>query len=82
VRAQRNPWVWLSLAALLVSAACGNNKAGRAIVLPDGGGTSDGSVDQTTDAAPLRACLEAPTLLPRPPQGTLPCDLVPPGLVL
>ena len=81
MRAQRNPWVWLSLAALLVSAACGNNKTG-ATVVPDGGGTPDGSADQTTDAAPLRARLEAPTLLPRPPQGALPCDLIPPGLVL
>jgi hypothetical protein len=30
----------------------------------------------------LRACLDAPTTLPRPPSGTLPCELIPPDLEL
>lgn len=79
MRAKRSPWLWASLAALLTCAACGSKKPSGSAILPDGGGTTDGT---TTDAAPLRACLESPTLLPRPPEGTLPCDLIPPDLVL
>ncbi|HYQ26410.1 MAG TPA: hypothetical protein VER04_04300 [Polyangiaceae bacterium] len=30
----------------------------------------------------LRACLELPEQLPRPPAGRLPCELIPPGLSL
>lgn len=32
-----------------------------------------------TDASPLKACLDQPTDLPRPPSGQLPCELLPPG---
>jgi len=28
------------------------------------------------------ACLDRPGQLPRPPQGGLPCELIPPGLTL
>ena len=30
----------------------------------------------------LRACLERPDQLPRPPASRLPCELIPPGLAL
>ena len=30
----------------------------------------------------LAACLDAPDALPRPPSGALPCEYIPPGLVL
>jgi hypothetical protein len=29
--------------------------------------------------AALKACLEQPNALPRPPSGQLPCELLPPG---
>jgi hypothetical protein len=35
----------------------------------------DGSV-----AAPSTGCLDQPGALERPPAGSLPCDLIPPGL--
>jgi hypothetical protein len=53
-------------------------------------GASDRSADATIDAntseggasSGLKACLDQPNELPRPPAGQLPCDLIPPGLTL
>jgi len=56
---------------VVLAASCGTPKTTLTTVIPDGGAM-----------APLRACLESPTVLPRPPAGTLPCDLIPPDLVL
>jgi len=80
VRSRSTPWVWVGLAALLLTAAdCGSKKPGRPA---DGGTGADSSADQTADGGPLRACLDSPSTLPRPPAATLPCELIPPGLVL
>jgi len=43
------------------------------------------STDSNADgpgAAELGSCLEQPGELARPPEGRLPCDLIPPGLAL
>jgi hypothetical protein len=59
------------LAALLVG-ACGDNTDGA---------TGDAGVhDAPVDADPqaLAPCLDTPTQLARPPEGVLPCDLLPP----
>jgi hypothetical protein len=34
------------------------------------------------DGSSLKACLERPSDLPRPPINRLPCELIPPGLEL
>ena len=62
-----------ALAAVLVT-ACGDNLS------PPPGGDDDAAVD----AAPttIGPCLDRPEDLPRPPTGTLPCELIPPGLTL
>jgi hypothetical protein len=52
--------------ALVAAAACGDNIKQN----PD---------DAGVDAAPLVGCLDEPGI-PVAPNGTLPCDLVPPGL--
>jgi hypothetical protein len=57
--------------ALVVAAGCGTPKTALTTAAPNGGTTP-----------PLRACLESPTVLPRPPAGTLPCELIPPDLAL
>lgn len=45
--------------------------------------SGDDAVDGTHPAdGALEACLERPGGLPRPPQGRLPCELIPPGLAL
>lgn len=73
MRPRHGTWLWAAiLASLLVS--CGKNKLSVA---------TDGAADGTPDgAAGLAACLEVPTVLPRPPQDRLPCELIPPGLSL
>jgi hypothetical protein len=38
--------------------------------------------EPTSDDGTLKACLDRPSDLPRPPVGRLPCELIPPGLVL
>ncbi|HYQ44659.1 MAG TPA: hypothetical protein VER11_21895 [Polyangiaceae bacterium] len=40
----------------------------------DGSGNASGTT--------VSGCIERPDTLPRPPAGTLPCDLIPPGLSL
>ena len=57
----------LVLIALL--AACGDNRKA-----PVGGDAGLPTAKQ--------ACLDRPDVLPRPPTGALPCELLPPGLVL
>jgi len=69
-------------AVLLVALAssCGNNK-------PQGSGTGGhpgaGGTPGTGGAGgagPLRACVDRPGEVPRPPADGLPCELIPPGL--
>jgi hypothetical protein len=62
-------------------AACGDNQR------PSSGGEADAApieTDAGVDGASstLGACLDRPTDLARPPTGHLPCELIPPGLVL
>jgi hypothetical protein len=44
-----------------------------------GAGGAAGSGGSASASAP---CLDQPTDLPRPPEGRLPCELIPPGLRL
>lgn len=54
------------------------------VLPPDGGAPLDGprpdgpAADGPMPGA-LAACLESPTELPRPPSGSLPCELIPPS---
>jgi hypothetical protein len=59
------------LGALLLAAHLGACKSGDSAL-----GNPTPSVDT------LRACLDRPVDLPRPPAGNLPCELIPPGLSL
>jgi len=82
----------LGLAALLVAisigGACGGGKAaprdGAAGTGGSGIGGIGGSVGGAGGAADggLVGCLERPGTLDRPPNGQLPCELIPPGLRL
>lgn len=45
------------------------------------GKSKPAATDSGTTPA-LSACLDRPETLPRPPQDTLPCELIPPGLSL
>lgn len=65
----------LILAAALLVGACGDNIKGTP---PGEAGPDDAPV---ADAGPeaLAPCLDRPTDLPRPPDGVLPCELLPPG---
>jgi hypothetical protein len=45
-------------------------------------GCSKAKTDDGEETAPLKACVESPDKLPRPPTGKLPCELIPPGLKL
>lgn len=74
----RRSWMCALFAA---AAACGDNLAGAgddAAPPP-----IDAAVDAPVDAPPgVTACaLDRPGELPRPPAGTLPCELLPPGFV-
>jgi hypothetical protein len=61
---------WLALAI-----ACGDNTK---VVNDDAGVTPDAPTDGPTALAP---CLDRPTDLPQP-STQLPCDMLPPGVVL
>jgi hypothetical protein len=85
----------LILAASLF-ASCKDDKGtpADAAAAMDGSAVDGGAADRTIDAAVdantseggtssgLKACLERPDELPRPPMGQLPCELIPPGLTL
>jgi hypothetical protein len=50
---------------------------------PDLGAAGTGGPDgSTTPDGKLAGCLDRPGSLPTPPAGALPCELIPPGLVL
>ncbi|HVV87441.1 MAG TPA: hypothetical protein VHE35_30575 [Kofleriaceae bacterium] len=72
----------LLAAGLLAFGACGDN---RGTAPGDAAAAIDAAtpIDAGPDAAPasLAPCLDRPTDLPRPTTG-LPCELLPPGLVL
>jgi hypothetical protein len=67
--------------ALLALGACGDNLSGSS----DDAATPeiDAAGDAPIAAPPgLTSCaLDRPGELPRPPSGTLPCELLPPGFV-
>lgn len=65
--AHRARWPLIAVALLLSVAACDSN---------------DAPIDDEPADGALKACLERPGELPRPPRGQLPCELVPPGLSL
>jgi len=71
---------WPLLAVALV-ASCGKDDA-PGNPAPDGGSSSSAATG-TGGGAPgdggLVPCLDRPTELERPPNGELPCDLLPPG---
>jgi hypothetical protein len=67
---------------VVLLAACGDNHRPPA---PDvEADAAPVETDAGIDGAPstLGACLDRPTDLARPPTGHLPCELIPPGLVL
>jgi hypothetical protein len=59
----------LALAGLLLLGGC-----------PDAAQTGDAAIP--ADGGAFTGCLDRPTELPRPPTGTLPCELIPPTLNL
>ncbi len=61
--AGRAAWGWLSV-VLALAAACSSGD--DADVIP-------------AKPSPETGCLDRPNELPRPPDGRLPCDLMPPG---
>ena len=78
---KRTAWVGVWLVALFTCAACGNQKLTANNV--DSGASGDAAVDRvdaTAEGGALRACLEAPNTLARPPERTLPCELIPGAL--
>jgi hypothetical protein len=64
----------LGAAVLLAAVSCGRLK-------PSSAGPGDAGAEAPAPGT-LRACLDTPADLPRPPSGALPCDLIPPGLEL
>lgn len=69
-----------SAAVLLLAgafASCGKNDPG---VKADSGVMMDGRSSDTPGMGGAAACLDTPGDLARPPSGSLPCDLIPPGL--
>jgi hypothetical protein len=60
---------WILIAAL---AACGDNLPARHDAGPSDTASPDGN-------QALKHCLDHPTNLVKPPNGQLPCELLPPG---
>jgi hypothetical protein len=56
-------------------ASCGVSKT----ISPPGGGGGGAAAAGGSGGPEATACLDRPTDLPRPPTGTLPCELLPPG---
>ena len=65
---------WLLLGLLGIAPACSSD-ANRPT--PTGGGGSSGA-----GGGGLVGCLDQPGALDRPPNGRLPCELIPPGVKL
>jgi hypothetical protein len=71
-----------ALLVLALASSCGNNKpqgAGTGGKPGTGGDTNPGS-GGAGGVGPLKACVDRPGELPRPPADGLPCELIPPGL--
>jgi len=75
--------VALLVAAVLAIGACGGGKGKGAMGGQGGGGGSVGigGAGGSTDGG-LMGCLDQPGSLDRPPNGRLPCELIPPGVRL
>jgi hypothetical protein len=61
---------YFALSGLLLLCGCPDSPQANDAGPADGG------------AEPLAACVERPTELPRPPTDRLPCELIPPSLIL
>jgi len=72
----RRPIAAAALAVGLVLSAAGAGCGVSKPAVPPGGGGASGAGGT---AGTMTACLDRPTELPRPPSGTLPCELLPPG---
>jgi hypothetical protein len=73
---------WLRLGGLLIAlGAAGACSSDAGKVTPSGGGGAGGSGGGGAGGG-LAGCLDAPGALDRPPNGQLPCELLPPGLRL
>jgi hypothetical protein len=69
-----------ALALALALGACGGDEGSESVLPPAGPGSLTGAADAGTPSPSLRACADpAPSELPRPPSGELPCELLPPG---
>ena len=82
---------WLLLGLLYVGPACGggaNSKPDGSGVAGLGGRGGSGAVAGGSGGSAggadggLAGCLDQPGALDRPPNGRLPCELIPPGLRL
>ena len=79
MRAVVRPAAWLLLGLLCVTAACSSDATRK----PDGSGVGGlGGSGGGGAGGGLAACLDQPGALDRPPNGQLPCELLPPGLKL
>jgi hypothetical protein len=74
MRARFRPGAWLLLGLLYVVPACSSDANSKPISGVGGSGGAGG--------VGLVGCLDQPGALDRPPNGQLPCDLIPPGLKL
>ncbi len=73
----------LCAAAMIAAlAGCGDNVAAGDDAAPPTDAAVDGAVDAGPDAGVRGGCLDRPGVLPLPPAGELPCELIPPGLTL
>ncbi|HXJ22234.1 MAG TPA: hypothetical protein VMT03_18590 [Polyangia bacterium] len=73
--------------ALLAAGGCGSSTPHAAQGTGGAAGGSPGSGGQAIGTGGLAgngrsACLDQPNALPTPPNGQLPCELIPPGLHL
>jgi hypothetical protein len=80
MRALFRPRAWLLLGLLCATPACSSDANRK----PDGSGVGGlgGGGGSGGGAGGLAACLDQPGALDRPPNGQLPCELIPPGLKL
>lgn len=72
-----------ALLMVALAPSCGNNKPQGSGARGSGGVGGDTSGPGSGGAGgtgPLRACIDRPDGLPRPPVNGLPCELIPPGL--